>query len=1010
MRAFLLSGVLIVAGCKTLTPFEQPPTGDPGTTAPPLVCDAYEFEGDTYNCDQLDRCDLDPANIKFRLACCDCDPVLCDPDPSCVAADPPPPDQLDGAESCMTCHNGSFNDDYTGQGISNPHPFGGGAVSYLKCTSCHGGNGEGGGKLDSHVPVPPQIGDDENLAQNAEAYFNFLTLAGIDKMPDYGTNPVTGSPYSALDWLQFENPGDLRVVKEGRSCGAAGCHGGEHASWVEKSPIVTEMGFYSNTMFTVGSDNFVPENDGLYTNTAADLAFRAVEDPSWVYNPDEVGRVGRLIEMPEYAAWGDQTGFYNNPAYDANTIANFRQNANTDPTHVNSVITDSPLAHVVAEAVTFQCGDCHLGSKGANNRYADFRSSGCTGCHMNYSYDGRSRSTDPNVNKLEPANPDAIAAPERPHVETHQIRNVAKILPNGAFIRGISDQACVGCHQGSNRTVLQYWGIRLDQNQDVVNNFQYPANPNTFTNTAADIRLYDPAVQNNTFNGRNANQYLLYEDYDADGRDDTPEDVHYEAGLGCIDCHGSRDLHNGTDDPTTGTDPTSGAIWSRMGETVGVQCESCHGTVDEYAQTAPCEDYLGAAQVCPTDRFGNPIRNVKLDAAGNYYLTSRLDGVLHYIPQTKDTVVDTGKVHPGPGPKTGTLIYSPNASYAMGTVNGSNLDGVGPIQTAAFVPNDFNHSDSLACDSCHASWNNACVGCHLQLAYNDNQANYFFSNTTGERITVQVTNADFSYISPIWMFLEASQRGEIGSGQPGMKAFYRYLDQNGNLADGITFSDRNGSGNNPNYGGRGAFPALSHNRIYAHSTRGRTTASQEGARQCVACHLNTEQLANYPEYPQYFADIEARNYANLDYNLLQVEIGQNTSNQRNSPYFPHMVAGLGTGLLQFDADGCPNNPLDNNANRFYCPNGAPAANFNANNTVYDLDKVVELNGTANSSHTQPIEDGYSPLRGLPDPTLAGPINALLLQKLANPNGGLILDSWLYSDGTPGGDAANYIQN
>jgi hypothetical protein len=42
------------------------------------------------------------------------------------------------------------------------------------------------------------------------------------------------------------------------------------------------------------------------------------------------------------------------------------------------------------------------------------------------------------------------------------------------------DRACVGCHQGSNRTVLQYWGIRLDQNQDLVNNFQYPANPVTF--------------------------------------------------------------------------------------------------------------------------------------------------------------------------------------------------------------------------------------------------------------------------------------------------------------------------------------------------------------------------------------------------------------------------------------------------------------------------------------------------------------------------------------------------
>ncbi len=30
---------------------------------------------------------------------------------------------------------------------------------------------------------------------------------------------------------------------------------------------------------------------------------------------------------------------------------------------------------------------------------------------------------------------------------------------------------------------------------------------------------------------------------DDDG-DDTAPDVHYEAGMGCIDCHGSADLHN----------------------------------------------------------------------------------------------------------------------------------------------------------------------------------------------------------------------------------------------------------------------------------------------------------------------------------------------------------------------------------------------------------------------------------------------------------------------------------
>jgi hypothetical protein len=67
---------------------------------------------------------------------------------------------------------------------------------------------------------------------------------------------------------------------------------------------------------------------------------------------------------------------------------------------------------------------------------------------------------------------------------------------NGVQIEGIPDWTCAGCHQGSNCSVMQYWGVRLDQNQDVRNHVQYPANPATFTNTANDTRLFDPAVGN----------------------------------------------------------------------------------------------------------------------------------------------------------------------------------------------------------------------------------------------------------------------------------------------------------------------------------------------------------------------------------------------------------------------------------------------------------------------------------------------------------------------------------
>lgn len=981
---------------------EAPPRPDYGgdtdtdMVLPPPDCSQYEFQGQVYNCDVLDRCNEE--DLTYRLACCECYPETCNPDPNCEDPIEPPPEGK--AESCMECHNGSDKNDYYGDGISNPHPFA--QSGYVLCSTCHGGNPEGGGKEDSHVPAPPEIGDDLNLQNDPHAYFNRLTLTGIDKFADY---TVDGKTYSGLDYLQFVNPGDLRVVGDGRSCGVTGCHGGEHVEWVSRYPIATEVGFYSATLYSSGVNNAVPAQQDIYQETAGDYAFRYVSDPTWTYDSNEVGRVGTLLEFPERAVYGETGGIYDNAIYDSTQLANYVwAQGESNEYAQNQIKTGQPMEDLLIETVAFACGDCHLGSAGQNNRYADFRSSGCTACHMEYSYDGRSRSTDPNVPKFEPANPDQIVAPERSHIESHQIRNVAKILDNGAFVRGISDKACAGCHQGSNRTVLQYWGVRLDQNQDLTNGFQYPANPIAFTDATNDTRLFDPGVNNQTFNGRVPEQLIVFEDYDGDGRDDIPSDVHYEAGMGCIDCHSSRDVHGGTEG-----DPTSGWITSRQDQAMGVACTSCHGSVDAYAETVPCTTYTGGSAECPVDTLGNAMRNVTVDTAGDFWLVSRVDGQRHYVPQTRDTVVNNQKVHP----ITSRALYSPLASYAMGRADGDPQTGTGPIQADnAKFTNGFSHTDDMECVACHASWTNSCVGCHLGLAYDDDPANYFFSNTTGQRISTFVNVADFVYQSPVLMTLGVGSRDKITQTQPGMKMFFRYLDYNGVESQVFAFTDRNGNGNNPNVAGRGDFGALAHNKIMAHSVRGKVDDDNEGPRYCVACHLTDDAINNFgTEYADFRDDIDNRNYADLDFDLLQEHIGLNPSNQLNSPFFVHMAAGLGTGLFAFDAFGCPVNPLDENANRQYCQNGAPAANFDADDIQYDLDKIAEFDGTTNASNGHPMLDGNSSgnRAGALEPNLAGPFGAVLLERLTDPDVGLVLDSWLDADSVPGGNADDYIQ-
>jgi hypothetical protein len=887
--------------------------------------------------------------------------------------------------SCMLCHNGSLTHNYGGPGIENPHPFSSPdhpEAANMDCAVCHGGNPAAQTKELAHTPPPPQIGDRAFQDVNAKAYFNRLTLAGIDKFPNY---TVDGVNYTPIDWLQFVNPGDLRVTQAGLGCGQ--CHE-DHSASVNNSMLASSQGVFSGATFTIGAENAVPQNVGLWVDTAADHAWRAKSDPLFSLGIAGVGEVGTLAEMPVFSV-RNKTGpldIHNNLQYTAAALL--------DDQHADGrVVTGSPLANLFHEQVAFTCGDCHLGSAGANNRAGDFRSSGCTACHMPYSLGGRSGSKDPHMLKNEPLDPDDIDDPERAHVAAHRIVSVKKTLPNGEQIDGMGDLTCAGCHQGSNRTVMQYWGIRLDQNQDVHRGRQYPANPVTFTTIQNDTRLLNPAVGNTTFNGRNHRQYLAREDYDGDGRDDTPPDVHHEAGLGCIDCHGSHDLHGG--DVTDARNP----LRSRMEQAVSIACENCHGSVDAYATTAPGENYSGVAGQHAVDGKGNVLQHVRREADGHMYLYSRLTGNKHYVPQTFDTVVDHGVVDP----LEGDVVYTKSASYAMGRIDLDASNGIGPRQTN-WNADGFAHGDRMDCATCHAAWTNSCNGCHLEGEYNLGNN---FSNITGEQIVFRQKFADFVYQSPLFFQLGIDHNGEIAQFSPNTKTFFRYVDLQGTRSKVFGFTDRNGKGASP----LADYPALSHNALMAHSIRGKATPQNEGARNCVACHLTTDAIANFgPQYEAFRTAISTGDYASLDWNLLKTHIGRNTGNQLNSPFYVHMSAGLGSGMFLFDEGGAPVNPLDNDPNRKPL-NVAPSTVYDPADVYYDIDRIVDENGVSFASNSHPLMSGGTvpTLRdGAQDLGQPGPLGRTLLELLTDPTTGLVLDAWYDANGIPRGNAPTHI--
>lgn len=78
------------------------------------------------------------------------------------------------------------------------------------CMTCHGGNPKGANKLASHIPAPPEIGDREQQTTDPKAWFNRLTLTGIDKFPDY---QVGGTTYTSLRYLPLAQRGRQQPLR-----------------------------------------------------------------------------------------------------------------------------------------------------------------------------------------------------------------------------------------------------------------------------------------------------------------------------------------------------------------------------------------------------------------------------------------------------------------------------------------------------------------------------------------------------------------------------------------------------------------------------------------------------------------------------------------------------------------------------------------------------------------------------------------------------------------------------
>ena len=316
------------------------------------------------------------------------------------------------------------------------------------------------------------------------------------------------------------------------------------------------------------------------------------------------------------------------------------------------------------------CNTCHHAGFNRNDSPGRYRSAGCTACHVVYGKLGTYRGGDPMIPTGVPVHP-----------QEHVITNA------------IPSEQCATCHHQGARIGLLYRGIREGGFGEAFT----PPNAEPIAET-----LYGHAPG-----------YYFSDEDTTNEVDETPPDLHYAAGMECVDCHVGRDVHG------------DGRIYSSVKQQLSIRCEDCHGTVREVASP----DEGGVFRKAN----GDPLGQLTEGADGSVQLIRRMDGEALPVPQPALLLADGG---------TG----SAEMRQAMG-----------------LNPEGWSHTDALKCDSCHNSHLQYCIGCHVSLDLRINQIDY----QTGQ-VTPGLARGSRTAYSLDTMLLGTSTDGRI---QRGAQAF-----------------------------------------------------------------------------------------------------------------------------------------------------------------------------------------------------------------------------------------------
>ena len=596
----------------------------------------------------------------------------------------------------------------------------------LGCVDCHGGDPTASTLSKAHVH--PRFPDAWRTSANPVRSYTLLN-------------------HESPEFIRFVNPGDLRVADI--TCGQ--CHPQETLA-VKKSMMTHGAMLWGAALYNNGSVPFkIPHYGESYAMHGTPQRIQDVPQPT----ADEIvykGRVPWLDPLPRFEV--SQPG---------NVLRIFERGGRflpevgiperqEEPGRPRQRLSNRGLGTinrtdpVLIGLQKTRLLDPTLNFLGTNDHPGDYRSSGCTACHVVYANDRSPVHSGPYAvfgNEGTSFSPDPTIPHDEPgHPIVHK------------FTNGIPTSQCIVCHVHPGTSVLNTYLGTMWWDNETDGELMYPkeqrdltaeqfvraqmSNPNEaaarglwsnpeFLRNVVDLNPYLKHSQFADFHGHGWVFRAVFKkdrkgnllDYRGDRLVDveteqlmaaveppTPEerevgktregaavhlmDIHMEKGMHCVDCHFEQDVHGDTH------------LYAEVRAATEIQCIDCHGTVTQIANfktSGPAAKGEGMDLTQKRTPFGKRL----FEKLGDKWVqNSMVEKDLSWeVMQVKDTITPGHRHYNEKSALSKTVRFAEDGSFAWGDVPD------GDESRCAHANNN------MSCIACHSSWNTSCFGCHL---------------------------------------------------------------------------------------------------------------------------------------------------------------------------------------------------------------------------------------------------------------------------------------------------------